>query len=231
MSNRQVTPIWSDVTPGQGWGSLVLGSRRSLVPEAVLITLFIHGLLASALLAVDPDRHAVRILQPLEVTFLTPPQVLPPQPPPPPKPKAVVKPEIKPVAPPIQPVVLPDPDPVVSEEPPMPVAPPQEEPTPVEIPIILPEYNAEHLRSRNVAPYPAIAKRLHIEGTVIVRVLVSPLGLPQQIEVEQSSGAPVLDEAALKAVRNWAFVPARRGVEPVEAWIRFPIKYHLKQNG
>jgi protein TonB len=180
----------------------------------------------------DPDRHTKRVLHPLEVTLLTPPQVVPPKPPPPPppRPKAVVKPEIKPVAPPIEPVVIPDPEPVVSEEPPLPVAPPQEEPAPVEIPIVLPEYNADHLR--NPAPaYPAIAQRLHIEGTVLVRVLVSPAGLPKKIELAHTSGTPVLDDAALKAVKNWAFVPARRGVEPVEAWVEVPINFHLKKNG
>jgi protein TonB len=210
------------------------GGKRSLIPEAVLVTLFIHGLAATALLTMDPDRYTKRVLHPLEVTLLTPPQVLRPKPPPPPppRPKPVVKTEVKPIAPPIEPVVIPDPEPVVSEEPPLPVAPPQEEPTPapVEVPIVLPEYSADHLR--NPAPaYPAIAKRLHIEGTVLVRVLVSPAGLPKKIELARTSGAPVLDEAALKAVQGWAFVPARRGAEPVEAWVEVPINFHLKRNG
>jgi protein TonB len=208
--------------------------ERSLIPEAILITLLIHGLVAAGLLVMEPDRYAKRVLHPLEVTLLTPPQVLPPQPPPPPppKPKPVVKPEVKPLAPPIEPVVIPDPEPVVSEEPPLPVAPPVEEPVPapVEVAIVLPEYRADHLRNP-APPYPAIAKRLRIEGTVLVRVLVSPAGLPKKIELAHTSGAPVLDEAALKAVRDWAFVPARRGVEPVEAWVEIPINFHLRKNG
>lgn len=213
--------------PVNGWGR-----ERTLIPEAILITLFIHGLAVAGLFVVEPDRYAKRVLHPLEVTLLTPPQVLPPKPPPPPppKPKPVVKPEIKPVAPPIQPVVIPDPEPVVSEEPPMPVAPVEEVPAPVEVAIVLPEYRADHLRNP-APPYPAIAKRLRIEGTVLVRVLVSPGGLPKKIELAHTSGAPVLDEAALKAVRSWAFVPARRGVEPVEAWVEIPINFHLRKNG
>jgi protein TonB len=142
----------------------------------------------------------------------------------------VVKPEVRPVAPPIEPVVIPDPEPMVSEEPPLPVAPVQEEPAPVEVAIVLPEYRADHLRNPP-PPYPAIAKRLRIQGTVLVRVLVSPAGLPKKIELAHTSGAPVLDEAALKAVRDWAFVPARRGVEPVEAWVEIPINFHLRKNG
>ena len=202
---------------------------------ALSATMAVHMIALVVLLAVQPDRVIRRVNQPLEVTLLTPPQVVPPKAPapPPPRPKPIVKPEIKPVVPPIQPVVIPDPEPqVVSEEPPLPVAPPQEEPTPVpvEVPITLPEYNANHLR--NPPPeYPAIAKRLHLEGTVLVRVLVSPAGLPKKIELARTSGTPVLDDAALKAVKNWAFVPARKGVEPVEAWVEVPINFHLRKNG
>jgi protein TonB len=201
---------------------------------AGLTTILIHVVAAAALLTFEPDRATRKVMQPLEVTLLTPPQVVPPKspPPPPPKPKPVVKPEVKPVAPPIEPVVIPDPEPVISEEPPLPVVPPVEEPVPVpvEVPIVLPEYRADHLRNPPPA-YPAIAKRLRIEGTVLVRVLVSPAGLPKKIELAHTSGSPVLDEAALKAVRDWAFVPARRGVEPVEAWVEIPINFHLRKNG
>jgi protein TonB len=200
---------------------------------AALVTMMVHVIAAAALATLQSDRTTRRVLHPLEVTLLTPPQVLPPTtpPPPPPKPKPMVKPEVKPLAPPIEPVVIPDPEPVVSEEPPLPVAPPQEEPVPapVEVPIVLPEYRADHLR--NPPPvYPAIAKRLRIQGTVLVRVLVSPAGLPKKIELAHTSGSPVLDEAALKAVREWAFVPARRGAEPIEMWLEFPMNFRL-QNG
>jgi protein TonB len=200
---------------------------------ALLATMAIHMIAAAALMLFQPDRSTRRILQPLEVTLLTPPKVLPPEPPPPPppRPKPVVKTEVKPLAPPIQPVVIPDPAPVVSEEPPLPVAPPQEDPTPVvvEEPIVLPKYRADHLR--NPKPkYPAIAQRLRIEGTVLVQVLVSPAGLPLKVKIVRSSGTPVLDEAALEAVRNWAFVPARRGAEPVESWVEIPIPFTLHKD-
>ncbi len=207
------------------------GGALSSIAVAGVVTMLVHVIAAATIFTLQPDRTTRRVVHPLEVTLLTPPQVLPPKPPPPPppKPKPVVKPEIQPVAPPIQPVVIPDPEPMVSEEPQMPVA-PVEEPAPVEVAIILPEYRADHLRNP-APPYPAIAKRLRIEGTVLVRVLVSPAGLPKKIELAHTSGSPVLDESALKAVRGWAFVPARRGVEPVEAWVEIPINFHLRKNG
>lgn len=114
----------------------------------------------------------------------------------------------------------------------MPVAPRQEEQVfvPVDTPVEPPEYNADHLRNPT-PPYPPIAKRLKLEGTVLVRVLVSPAGLPRKIELAHTSGVPVLDEAALRAVEKWAFLPARKGTEPIEAWVEIPINFHLKKNG
>lgn len=229
------TTLQEDSVSLHSAGSVARARLGSLMAAAV-VTFVIHSLVAWALLALGPDeRKAHRPAHPLEVTLLTPPQVLPPKPTPPspPRPKPIVKPEVKPVAAPILPLVIPEPEPqVVSEEPPLPVAAPQEEPTlvPVEHPGALPEYNAAHLH--NPAPaYPAIAKRLRIEGTVLVRVLVSSAGLPKKIERARTSGSPVLDEAALKAVRDWVFVPARRGTESIEAWVEIPIKFHLKQGG
>jgi protein TonB len=196
------------------------------------MTLLVHLVMAAALLLLSPEKKFHRAAHPLEVTFLTPPQVIPPKPPPPPPPRPKeVKPEPKPVLqPPIEPPVPEPPPQVVSEEPPLPVAPPLPRPAPVELPVVPPEYNAAHLRNPP-PPYPPIAKRLRLEGTVRVRVLVSPAGLPQQIELARTSGVSVLDEAALKAVRNWAFIPARRGTEPIAAWVEIPINFHLKQDG
>jgi len=37
----------------------------------------------------------------------------------------------------------------------------------------------------------------------------------------------VLDQAALKAVKNWRFVPARRGSEAMVAWVEIPVVFKL----
>jgi len=37
----------------------------------------------------------------------------------------------------------------------------------------------------------------------------------------------LLDNAALEGVREWKFVPARKGAEPVEGWVRVPIVFRL----
>ena len=216
--------VWRGPLDSRGTHSRAL----SAMAIAALVTMAVHIAAIAVVLVFQPDRTARRIVQPLEVTLLTPPKVLPLEPPrPPQRPKPVVKTEVKPIAPPIEPVVIPDPVPdVVSEEPPLPVAPIQEEPAPVEVPIVPPNHKAAHLH--NPAPqYPAIAKRLRIQGTVMVRVLVNPAGLPLKVELARSSGSPVLDDAALKVVHNWSFVPARRGAEPIEMVLEFPINFRL----
>ncbi len=66
------------------------------------------------------------------------------------------------------------------------------------------------------------------QGKVVLRVLVSAGGDPAKVEVRTSSGSEVLDEAALDAVKHWRFVPARKGEQPVEAWVLVPITFTLQ---
>lgn len=76
--------------------------------------------------------------------------------------------------------------------------------------------------------YPAIARRRHWEGRVVLKVRVRTDGTCGQVEVHQSSGHEVLDEAALEAVGSWRFSPAIRGGKPVESWVHVPISFNLQ---
>ena len=76
--------------------------------------------------------------------------------------------------------------------------------------------------------YPFTAKKLKLQGTTIVRVLVSPEGQPKSVELERTSGAQILDDAAVEAVRRWSFVPARRGNNPITALVNVPIHFQLE---
>jgi protein TonB len=62
----------------------------------------------------------------------------------------------------------------------------------------------------------------------MLRVLVSPTGLPAHIELRTSSGFDSLDRAAQDAVARWRFVPALQGDNPVEAWVQVPIVFKLQ---
>lgn len=93
-----------------------------------------------------------------------------------------------------------------------------------------PGINAAYLR--NPAPrYPVAARRAGEQGTVTLRVQVSPDGLASRVAVEKSSGSPHLDAAALEAVKAWRFTPARRGADAVESWMLVPIVFRLEAPG
>ena len=77
--------------------------------------------------------------------------------------------------------------------------------------------------------YPLEALRRREHGTVILRVLVGADGVPQQIDIETSSGSPRLDGAARDAVRHWTFRPGTRNGVAQSAWARVPIAFDLTQ--
>ena len=85
-------------------------------------------------------------------------------------------------------------------------------------------FDADYLH--NPAPaYPAQSRRLKEEGTVLLLVRVSAEGTPLSVEIRNSSGFERLDEAGLQAVRQWRFVPAKRGSENVAASVLVPIQF------
>ena len=113
-----------------------------------------------------------------------------------------------------------EPKPAVAQSAP---PPPPREP----VAAVPPSFNAAYLR--NTPPrYPLLARRNGVEGRVNLKVLVTRDGRAAQVQVQDSSGSPALDNAALEAVKNWQFVPARRGQEPLEAWVIVPIIFKLE---
>jgi protein TonB len=186
-----------------------------------------------------------RIAEPEPEKPAQPPRMAPPksraEPPPPPKPP----PKVAALAPPVPPVSTPAPS---SEAPPAPASPapaaapstassearPQGEPerraSAPSAPVTAPSLNAAYLR--NPPPrYPASARRNGEEGTVMLRVAVTAGGAASRVDLERSSGYAALDEAALAAVKNWRFVPAQRGGEPVDAVVVVPVVFRLNEGG
>lgn len=93
-------------------------------------------------------------------------------------------------------------------------------------PLEPPRFDLAYLN--NPAPaYPPLSRRLREEGRVVLRVLVSPDGLVESLEVMTTSGHARLDETALAAVRRWRFVPARAGERAVAGWAIVPVAFHL----
>jgi periplasmic protein TonB len=73
--------------------------------------------------------------------------------------------------------------------------------------------------------YPAIAKQLHIEGTVIVRAIISRDGVITRAEAE--SGQTLLARAALAAVRQWRYRPYYLNHEPIEVETEITVNFVL----
>jgi protein TonB len=90
-----------------------------------------------------------------------------------------------------------------------------------------PRYDAAYLS--NPAPsYPPAARRRNLQGRVLVYAVVGPGGDCARAEVRRTSGHPILDEAALQAVRAWRFVPATRDGRPVAEGVEIPIVFRLE---
>jgi periplasmic protein TonB len=192
------------------------------------VTIALHALAAAALISYEPARKALLAAAPIMVDLITPPKVEPLKPQPPtelPKPKPVTKQIERPIEPQLVAAPAEAPSPVVAPPPPPieVVAPRLPEPAPVTQPI----YNADYLD--NPAPaYPAMSRRMGEQGRVMLRVLVNVRGTADEVQVRTPSGSARLDEAARDTVRRWKFVPAKRGAEPVPAWVLIPISFRLE---
>ena len=81
-----------------------------------------------------------------------------------------------------------------------------------------------YLKNRE-PPYPLAARRRRETEMVLLTVKVTPQGRAAKVELRQSSGHPLLDEAALQAARNWEFQPARVGSIAVESEIEVPVRF------
>lgn len=203
-----------------------LGSRW----PGIALAVGLHAVLVIALLSYAPTRQTLAELAPIMVSLVQPQAAEPPKAPPQPKP--VLRPPVKRAVPeplPLLTTTVPEtPAPAVIQPPPAP--PPPSEPIaakPAPAPVTPPQFNAGYLN--NPAPvYPAVSRRLGEEGRVVLRVFVDERGLPAQVELRTSSGHERLDGIALQTVRQWKFVPARRGDQAVSAWVLVPISFSLR---
>jgi protein TonB len=77
--------------------------------------------------------------------------------------------------------------------------------------------------------YPEAARMAGLQGTVQVKIQILANGLPGEVTVNSTSGQNSLDEAAIEAVRQWRFIPAknREGVN-IMCYTTIPIVFHLR---
>lgn len=77
------------------------------------------------------------------------------------------------------------------------------------------------------ARYPARARRMGLEGCVVLRLRISADGTVTRVEVASSSGHEELDRAAADAAAHWTFEPARRDGVAIAYDVRVPVEFRL----
>src|SRR5437899_8953823 len=73
-------------------------------------------------------------------------------------------------------------------------------------------------------PYPKIALAQGQQGAVVLRMTVDDAGMITAIDVDQSSGFPVLDRSALDFVRRHWLVPPGKGSRLYEVTINYKLQ-------
>lgn len=230
-------PLGSALPPlgrGRHADGLSATSRRVVVSGVVAA----HVVGAWALLQVSAVREAVLVAAPMFVSLIAlpapPAPTVPPVPMPPPAPQPV---RTLQLAPPLI-AAAPGPAPaafvvpaaplqaVEAPAPPVPVmvvaapAPPAPVPPSRRIPASAVQY-----LEPPVLVYPRLSERNGERGRVMVRVFIDTLGLPQNVQVSQSSGFSRLDDAAVSAVRKARFKPYTENGQPAAGWAVVPADF------
>lgn len=92
-----------------------------------------------------------------------------------------------------------------------------------------PDFSAAYLNNPKPV-YPLAARRMGWQGKVIVRVEVLMSGAAGEVSLYQSSGREALDNAALAAVKNWRFTPARVAGQLITKTFLVPIPFKLESD-
>jgi protein TonB len=81
--------------------------------------------------------------------------------------------------------------------------------------------------------YPPALFDQEIGGTVVLRLFVTETGavVPESTRVQESSGYPALDSAALAAAPKLRYAPATRNGSPVAAPFTQPVIFRAPERG
>jgi protein TonB len=84
---------------------------------------------------------------------------------------------------------------------------------------------AGNLLEKTVPQYPAIARAVRIQGTVVLQATIAKDGAIQNLRV--INGPPMLQQAAIDAVRSWRYKPYLLNGEPVEVETTINVVFNL----
>ncbi len=84
----------------------------------------------------------------------------------------------------------------------------------------------EPKKLKNVTPvYPDIAKQARVQGVVILECTISPQGKVTDVKVLR--GIPLLDAAAIEAVKQWIYTPTLLNGVPVPVIMTVTVNFRL----
>ena len=92
-------------------------------------------------------------------------------------------------------------------------------------PVIEPSRAEEMLSHRVEATYPQMARIAHIQGNVILQVLIDKQG--RVASIKPISGHPILIQAALDAVKQWEYKPFLLNGEPAQVETAVVVKFRM----
>lgn len=78
--------------------------------------------------------------------------------------------------------------------------------------------------------YPSVALRRGVQGRVVLKVLINEFGKPEKIEIKQAATSYHLNDAAIKAVWTWEFLPLTQNGKAIKSWVEVPVEFKIKAN-
>ena len=81
--------------------------------------------------------------------------------------------------------------------------------------------------SRKLPTYSLQARQMRIQGTVVLNVLVNEKGTVDQVEIITGVPGADVNDAAVKAAKQWTFRPAMMEGVPVKVWKTEQVAFKL----
>ncbi|MBW1781945.1 MAG: energy transducer TonB [Deltaproteobacteria bacterium] len=76
-------------------------------------------------------------------------------------------------------------------------------------------------------PYPFRARRMGIEGYVVVQFLVDREGTPRDVSIVDAKPGDIFNQAVRRTVPRWRFKPGKKAGRPVDTWVKMTIRFDL----
>jgi protein TonB len=192
----------------------IFGLAFALTVEAAIV----YALLAT--LGVAPAPTVPGIIH--GTVILEPPTTVDPPPPPPPNFEAPA------VTTPVEPTITLDYVPPQERAITLPTDPPERQAS-LPPPVVKFTQARPLLATHSTPDYPPVSRRLSEQGTLRLRLSISAEGSVKDAMVEQSSGYPRLDDAAVQWVKgHWRYQPAMEGTRPVASTLSAIVTFKLQ---